>query len=61
MSKPITRDHLEAVNKKYETREGLTLRAEYCEFMARSARTSHEREMWNLSGSRRRQEAANAT
>jgi hypothetical protein len=61
MSKAITPQHLRAVNNQQNDRHGLLLRAEYCDFMARTAKTEHERKMWNLSGSRRREEAANAT
>ncbi len=56
MIEAVTRDHLDATNRKLNSKIGLLLRAEYCEFMAEST-TGHASRMWRISADRRKQEA----
>lgn len=58
---PITRDHLDATNKKLTTVQGLKLRAEYCQFMAATASNEDERKLWTISAEKRGQDANDAS
>ena len=53
---PLTVEQRKAFNEKWKTKEGLLLRAQYCDFMARS--TPNEAKYWEESARRRRKEAA---
>jgi hypothetical protein len=58
MVKSITREHLEAVNRRTETTAGLNLRAEYCDFMSQTLDDPVAERLWAISAQRRREEAA---
>jgi hypothetical protein len=60
MIAPITRDHLEAVNRHATSRIGLLNRSEYCRFMAATAVTESEKKLWMISAERRAKEAETA-
>jgi hypothetical protein len=51
--KPVTGAHLRAVKEKDSSGQGLLLRAEYCDFMSKSAASIHEAEIWAYAGNKR--------
>jgi hypothetical protein len=57
MVKPLTQEHLIAYRTRNQTKAGLLLRAEYCDFMSQTSATENGRDLWAISASKRREEA----